>query len=213
MFLKSTMRDRGSTICLGWCFLLIFSSPFVFGGYFFFNVSIYSFIPDCVGSSLPHEFFPNCSPWASHCRAFSCWGARALGHAAAVFAARGFRSWGSWAQSTGSVAGVLRLSCSAAREILSDQGSNPRLPHLQANSPLLSHQGNPGTDTQTGSPFLFTNNAAPRSFARLSPPGHVDGVGRPFTQHLPWLKCSQSSWLHILAYKVVLFQDCFTGSP
>ena len=36
MFLKSTMRDRGSTTSLVWCFLLIFSSPFVLGGYFFF---------------------------------------------------------------------------------------------------------------------------------------------------------------------------------
>lgn len=43
MFLKSTMRDRGSTTSLGWYFLLIFSSPFVLGGYFFLTyLFIYS---------------------------------------------------------------------------------------------------------------------------------------------------------------------------
>ena len=30
---------------------------------------------------------------------------------------------------------------------------------------------------------------------------------------LPRRKCLLISWLHILTYKVVLFQDCFTGSP
>ena len=90
MFLKSTMRDRGSTTSLVWCFLLIFSSPFVLGGYFFF-LRIYLFIPDCVGSSLPHELFSSCSPWAAHCRGFSCWGARALGHA-------GFSVCSTWLQ-------------------------------------------------------------------------------------------------------------------
>ena len=104
---------------------------------------------------------------------------------ASAFAARGFSSCGSWAWSTGSVVEALGLSCSAACEILSDQGSNPYLPHLQANSPLVSHQGNPSplvfilssaTETQTGSHFLFTNNAAPCSFSRLSPLCHVDGV-------------------------------------
>ena len=35
-------------------------------------------------------------------------------------------------------------SCSAARGILPDQGSNPRPPHRQADSQPLRHQGSPG---------------------------------------------------------------------
>ena len=136
--------------------------------------------PHCRTSFSPVAVHGLLTVVASPVEEHGLWGTRA-----SVFAARGFSSCGSWAQSTGSVAGVLGLSRSAAREILSDQGSNPCLPHLQPNSPLLSHQGNPSplifilslaTDTQTGSHFLFTNSAAPCSFSRLSPPGHVDGV-------------------------------------
>lgn len=41
------------------------------------------------------------------------------------------------------------LSCSPARRIFPDQGSNPGLPHGQVNSFLLSHQGSPVLDSQT----------------------------------------------------------------
>ena len=42
-------------------------------------------------------------------------------------------------QSTGSVVGVLRLSCSSARGIFPDWGSNPCLLYCQADSLPLSH--------------------------------------------------------------------------
>ena len=45
--------------------------------------------------------------------------------------------------STGSVVAAHRLSCSETRAIFPDQGSNPRLPHWQAASLPLSHQGSP----------------------------------------------------------------------
>ena len=38
-----------------------------------------------------------CGVWASHCRGFSCCGARALGVWASVVVARGLSSCGSWA--------------------------------------------------------------------------------------------------------------------
>ena len=46
-------------------------------------------------------------------------------------------------QGTGSMAAALELSCSAAREILPDQGSNLCLLHWQADSLRVSHQGGP----------------------------------------------------------------------
>ena len=47
-------------------------------------------------------------------------------------------------QSTGSVVEVHGLSCSAARGLFPDQGSNPRLLHWQAASLPSSHEGSPG---------------------------------------------------------------------
>ena len=38
---------------------------------------------------------------------------------------------------------VRGLSCSTACGIFLDQGSNPRLPHWQADTLLLNHQGSP----------------------------------------------------------------------
>ena len=50
-------------------------------------------------------------------------------------------------QSTGSRVVAHGLSCSAARRILLDQGSNPCPPHWQVDSLPLRHQGSPGVTT------------------------------------------------------------------
>ena len=97
----------------------------------------YLFIFGCVASSLLRAGFLQlrragatlrCGARASHCGGFSCCGARASGTRASVVVALGL-------QSAGSVAVVHGLSCSAARGIFPDQGSNPcpRL-HWQADS-------------------------------------------------------------------------------
>ena len=136
--------------------------PICFGRVFFFNVFIYLFLivlgPHCHTSFSPVAVCGLLTVVASPVEEHGLWGTRA-----SVFAARGFSSCGSWAQGTGSVAGVLGLSRSAAREILSDQGSNSCLPHLQANSPLLSHQGNP-------SPLIFHSVPSNRHTNRVPLP-------------------------------------------
>ena len=58
--------------------------------------------------------------------------------------------------STGSAAVARGLSCSAARGVLLDQESNPRLLRWQAYSVLLSHQGNPETFFFNGDGFLVS---------------------------------------------------------
>ena len=73
----------------------------------------------------------------AHCHGFSCCRAQLLGMQGSVVAAPEL-------QNTGSVVAVCRFCCSAARGIFLDQGSNPRLLHWQADSPLLSHQGTSG---------------------------------------------------------------------
>ena len=75
-----------------------------------------------------------CHVRASSCSSFSGCEARAL-------ALTGFNTCGSRLQSTGSTAVAHGLSCSAARGIVPDQVSNPRLLHLQVASLPLSHQG------------------------------------------------------------------------
>ena len=74
---------------------------------FFFNKFIYLFIFGCVGSSLLHVGFLQlqqagatlcCGAWASHCGAFSCCRAQALGTRASVVAVGGLSSCGGWAQ-------------------------------------------------------------------------------------------------------------------
>ena len=68
-----------------------------------------------------------CCVRASHCRGFSCCGARALGLQASVVVACGL-------QSAGSVVVAHRLSCSAACGIFPVQGLNPCPLHWQADS-------------------------------------------------------------------------------
>ena len=63
-----------------------------------------------------------------NCSGFSFWGPQALGFT-------GFSSW------------VHRLSCSEARGIFPDQGSNPCLLYWQTDSLPLSHQGSPFMQT------------------------------------------------------------------
>ena len=72
-----------------------------------------------------------------HCRAW------ALGHPGFMAAAHRLSNCGSWAYSTGLIAVVHQLSCSAACGIFLGQGSNLCLLHWQADSISLSHQGSP----------------------------------------------------------------------
>ena len=60
-------------------------------------IIIILFLFGCAGSSLPHGvsrcgeqgLLSGCGAWASHCRGFSCYRARALEHR--------LNSWGAWA--------------------------------------------------------------------------------------------------------------------
>ena len=62
-------------------------------------IIIILFLFGCAGSSLPHGvsrcgeqgLLSGCGAWASHCRGFSCYRARALEHR--------LNSWGAWALS------------------------------------------------------------------------------------------------------------------
>ena len=83
----------------------------------------------CAESSLPCGLFSGCGEWglfsscsvlASHWGGFCC---------------------GAWPLSTGSIVVGHRLSCSMARGILPDQGSNLCLLHWRALFFPLSHQG------------------------------------------------------------------------
>ena len=103
--------------------LTIHVSLYFFKKYFYFSIC---FIFSCAGSSLLHGPFSGCGGWglpsscgaqASHCCGFSCCRAQPLG-----FAAPGFQ------RSTVVVHG---LSCSVARGIFPDQGSNPCLLHCR----------------------------------------------------------------------------------
>ena len=80
----------------------------------------------------------HCSVWASPCSGFFCWGAQVLGRA--DFSS--LQHMGSIVGVPGSVV-VHGLCCSAAGGIFPDQGSNPSLPHWQADSLPLSHRGSP----------------------------------------------------------------------
>ena len=66
----------------------------------------------------------------------SSWGTRAPGHVGSPVAVP-------WLQSTGPAVVVRGLSCSVARGIFPDQGSNPCLLHGQVCSLSLSHQVSP----------------------------------------------------------------------
>ena len=76
----------------------------------------------------------------SHRNGLSCCGVQALGTWASVVAACWFSTCGSQTLSVGSVAVVQGLSCSWARRIFLDQGSNPCPLYWQANSHVLSHR-------------------------------------------------------------------------
>ena len=120
--------------------------------YFFFNDSslfltcTILFIVGYSGSSLLCGLFSSCSKqvrlfscvaWTPHCGGFSCCRAQAL-----VIVAYRLSSCGSWALERGLNSCGTQVSCSAARGIFPDQGSNPCLLHWQVNSLPLSHQGN-----------------------------------------------------------------------
>lgn len=92
-----------------------------------------------------------CHVRASSCSSFS-------GCEAWALALTGFNTCGSRLQSTGSTAVAHGLSCSAARGIVPDQVSNPRLLHLQVASLPLSHQGS-GVRRQEGKTLLRGHKA------------------------------------------------------
>ena len=86
-------------------------------------------------------FLSGCAGLLLGCSSLQCWdvslcrrlcGARAPGCAS-------FKNLSARAQEQSAVA--CGLSCSATRRIVPDQGSNPRLLHLQADSLPLSHPG------------------------------------------------------------------------
>ena len=93
----------------------------------FFNNLIYLAAPGhccCVGFSLVVGDGAALQFWASHCSHFSCCGAQALGCVRFIICAPG-------PQSTGAIVVVPCLSCSMARGIFTDQGSNLGLLHHQ----------------------------------------------------------------------------------
>ena len=57
---------------------------------------MYLFMYDCAGSSLLCGLSPRCRAWASHCRDFSCCGARALGQACFGSCGHGLSSCSFW---------------------------------------------------------------------------------------------------------------------
>ena len=106
----------------------------------------YLFIFGCAGSCCCTQAFSSCGERgcslvavrASHRGGSSCCGAQALGSQASAVAAHWL-----WAMGA-SVAVAHGLSCSTARGIFLDQGSNPCPLHWQADSYPLRHQGSPG---------------------------------------------------------------------
>ena len=108
-------------------------------------------------SLLMHRLFPSCGEqgllyscgvWSSHCGGLSFYSARAPGHTSLTSCSMWTQQlWfpGSRAQAQllwgiGSVIVVHGLSCSMARGIFLDQGSNPYLLQWQVDALLLSHQ-------------------------------------------------------------------------
>ena len=63
--------------------------------------------------------------------------------------------WSTGSRRTGSVVVAHRPSCSAARGILPDQGSNPCPLHWQADSQPLRHQGSPKISLLTSNMIHF----------------------------------------------------------
>ena len=100
--------------------------------------SNFYFILGCAGLHVLGctQAFSSCSARASRRSGFSCYRAQTLGHA-------GWHRCFHGLQSTGSLVLVHGLSCSMARGIFPDQGSNPRPLYWQDNSYPLGHQGSP----------------------------------------------------------------------
>ena len=90
--------------------------------FFFFKIFIYS-LYGCAVFWCCTQAVSGCSAWASHCSAFPCCRAQALGMPASVVVAR-------WPRSDPLAFGVF-------------QGLNPSPLHWQPNSLPLSHQGSP----------------------------------------------------------------------
>ena len=127
---------RSHVICFFCLFLFLF----------FLNLFIYG----CVGSSLLCEG----SLQPRQVGATPHRGARASHHRGLSLRSTGSRRAGSAAVAHGP-------SCSAARGILPDQGSNPCPPHRQANSQPLRHQGSPHVicfDLFHTSDYIFDQN-------------------------------------------------------
>ena len=136
---------------------MTFWSIFILFIYFkiclFVYLLIYLFIYfGCIGSLLLREGFLqlrqagatlHCGVRASRCGGFSCCGAQALGARASQLQHTGSVVVVCRLQSAGSVVVVCRLSCSAARGIFPDQGSNSCPLHWQTDSLPLRHQGSP----------------------------------------------------------------------
>ena len=114
-------------------------------------IIFFIFIFDSAGSSLLHGIFSSCREQGLlqmvH-RVLTAGSSPVVEHGlqnmwAAVVVVPVLSSCSSWALQHRLSSVVHGLCCSAARGIFLDQGSNPYLPHWQANSLPLSHQGSP----------------------------------------------------------------------
>ena len=99
---------------------------------------IYLFISGCAGSVLLQQPLSSGSEQVSYHGGLSCCGAPARGHVGLSNVAPRLSSTCSDAEH--------ELSCSAARGIFPDQGSNLGLLHWQVDSLSLSHLGSPNRD-------------------------------------------------------------------
>ena len=109
---------------------------------------------------------------------------------------------GTGSRRAGSVVVAHGPSCSAARGILPDQGSNPCPLHWQADSQPLHHQGSPkvffkksfpgDSDTSSGL-VMWTANVAPHStYPRIKP---SSATRAPDTHLLSWVcPAGNSGW-------------------
>ena len=124
---------------------LMLGIPSFFDDFFFWYNRVSVGVFYCPGSSMPHRLFSSCGKLGllSSCGGWLLMVVPSRCRAGAL--GRGLSRCGSRLESTGSQLAAHTLSCSAARGIFPDQGSNPCLLPQQVNCLSLSHQGSPVT--------------------------------------------------------------------
>ena len=126
--------NAGSARMVGFCAM----HPFV---PLFLNVLVTYFWSCWV--SGPRRLPSSCAAWVSPCSGFPCGEAQPGGRRLPWLQRVGSVAVCPGLQSTDSIAGAHRFSCSKACGIFLDQESNPRLLYWQADSLLLSPRGSP----------------------------------------------------------------------